>query len=172
MVNGCWCLDSDCPQLSESADSKSADNDKRCSEFEELSYKRTNWNSFCALKLAIMTGFEEQTCNCAWVFVNLWNPASFFCALIESSKSCIERKTPYEMSSSEMCWTKTGIERQKTVDCGGFKEFYQWDRKGKWLLPWTRLIVACQIITSNRYTHTICTINVFKKVKNTFLLSL
>ena len=32
----------DCPQLSESADSESADSDSKFSEFEELSYERTN----------------------------------------------------------------------------------------------------------------------------------
>ena len=92
MVNGRWCLDSDCPQLSESADSKSADNDKRCSEFEELSYKLTNWNSFCALKLAIMTGFEEQTCNCTRLFVLLWNPAIFFVLLLSPARVALSEK--------------------------------------------------------------------------------
>ena len=30
--------------------------------------------------------------------------------------------------------------------------FYQWNRKGKWFLPWMRLVVVYQIITSNRWT--------------------
>ena len=30
--------------------------------------------------------------------------------------------------------------------------FYQWNRKGKWLLPWMRLAVVYLIITSNKWT--------------------
>ena len=42
------------------------------------------------------------------------------------------------------------VKWQKSMNCGGFKEFYQWNRKGKWLLPWMRLIVVYQIITLKR----------------------
>ena len=45
----------DCPQLSESANSKSADSDKNAA----------NLNSFLINgRTAMMNGFEEETCNC------------------------------------------------------------------------------------------------------------
>ena len=46
--------------------------------------------------------------------------------------------------------------------------FLSLDQRGKWLLPWMRLIMVYQIITSIRWKLTICTINVLKKVKPTF----
>ena len=40
--------------------------------------------------------------------------------------------------------------------------FYQWNRKGKWFLPWMRLNVVYQVNTSNRWTLTVCRNNIFK----------
>ena len=52
-----------------------------------------NLNSFLINeRTAMMNGFEEETCNCKWVFVLLWNPAIFFVLLLSPARVALSEK--------------------------------------------------------------------------------